>query len=381
MAHSSRYFPNTFSNLPLDVHENFLASLTKILTRTPPKPSSFPSPRSFPGLYSGPTSIAYLFLRLSHLYPKLLLQEKTLSSWGESYLALSADIRWGVDASHCGIANEGLARLVVTAGWSGESRKESVVRLCAGEVVEVVCGKGGSDEWLYGRAGYLYLLRAAKRGYGDADEDVKALIQDVEERVIDRILQSPQPWIWHGTAYLGAAHGTIGILTQIILSSPSRAPTLTEALLTLLSTQFSSGNFPSSLPPTSDKLVQFCHGAPGFIISLTALRSHFHPNTEISQRVDNAIRKGGVCVWERGILKKWPSLCHGVAGNAMAMEGKEWEMFLGALNKGGVEGWWGEEEKGNEGLFTGEAGRAWVWGVAGSSGPRELGCIGYSDLR
>ena len=33
----------------------------------------------------------------------------------------------------------------------------------------------------------------------------------------------------------------------------------------ILSLQFSSGNFPSSLENSSDRLVHWCHGAPGVI--------------------------------------------------------------------------------------------------------------------
>ena len=37
----------------------------------------------------------------------------------------------------------------------------------------------------------------------------------------------------------------------------------------LLTQRFSSGNFMSSYGSTSDRLVQWCHGAPGFVLLLT----------------------------------------------------------------------------------------------------------------
>ncbi|KAI9512362.1 hypothetical protein F5148DRAFT_1164346 [Russula earlei] len=42
---------------------------------------------------------------------------------------------------------------------------------------------------------------------------------------------------WHGTSYLRAVHGTVGILTQIVLSDLSHAPDLNLDLTHLLSRQ------------------------------------------------------------------------------------------------------------------------------------------------
>jgi len=58
--------------------------------------------------------------------------------------------------------------------------------------------------------------------------------------------------------------------------------------------------------------VHWCHGAPG--ISHLMLYAH----GVLGQDTDKylvAARKAGEVVWQRGLLKKGPGLCHGVAGN------------------------------------------------------------------
>ena len=85
-----------------------------------------------------------------------------------------------------------------------------------------------SDEWLYGRAGYLHgclliqhLLvedRTAVSGRLDA------VIQDVARRIIAngrntaRESGKPAPllWRWYKEEYLGAAHGAMGILFTLL---------------------------------------------------------------------------------------------------------------------------------------------------------------------
>ena len=96
--------------------------------------------------------------------------------------------------------------------------------------------------------------------------------------------------------------GTIGTRTQIALSSPfpNHLHKLSHILQNLLETQLPSGNFPSSLDSShKDILVQFCHGAPGFIISFYSLLPHF---PELTKPLQSAIQKAEKCVLERGIL-------------------------------------------------------------------------------
>jgi hypothetical protein len=56
-------------------------------------------------------------------------------------------------------------------------------------------------------------------------------------------------------------------------------------------------------------LMQFCHGAPGFVICLADL-----PATDL----DGDLVAGGEAIWQAGPLAKGSNLCHGTGGNGYA---------------------------------------------------------------
>lgn len=56
-------------------------------------------------------------------------------------------------------------------------------------------------------------------------------------------------------------------------------------------------------------LMQFCHGAPGFIVCLADI-----PDTKL----DELLIAGGEAIWAAGPLAKGSNLCHGTAGNGYA---------------------------------------------------------------
>jgi len=200
--------------------------------------------------------------------------------------------------------------------------------------------------------------------------------------VIEKILSTARPWTYvMDKEWIGAAHGVICILTEIILTSPSRALELEGDLKRLLSFQMKNGNWPlNSSEPEDDRMVQFCHGSPGFIVSLRSLRPHF-PN--LHNEIDAAIIKASEVVWKRGLLRKDPCLCHGMTGNALAFDDEErFQHFLSFTTR---ERWL---EAINDGLFkqsdrpygalSGETGRAWVWAIADKGLPKTV--LGYNDL-
>ena len=377
---AARYIQN--SAVPLqrvDAHEELLASLTRINAYNPPV-QTCSTGWAFSGLYQGPTSVAYLFYRLSQIYgPELNFKGQSLLDWAQAYLDLGIyGKQRPVDENHCGIASEILAQLALRAVI--EEDPSLVQQLCSyAGVVNGDIGGGGSNEWLYGRAGYLYLLRVARAGFQN-DAKTSRVIDKSIQATVQRILASKQPWTWHGKQYVGAAHGTFGIICQVVLSSPTSASSLEPVLRDLLQTQFPSGNFPSSLPAGSDKLVQFCHGGPGVVVVLRSIQEYF---PSLRNQIDTVVSAAQRDMWKRGLLTKEPCLCHGTPGNALALDDDAQFQHLMAFTTSELlesQGWLEEAGKsdGFVGLFTGEAGRAWAWAVADKG--LEKACIGFNDV-
>lgn len=402
-THHHRYFANPEEPLTsFEERKELLASLDRINIFNPPV-HTCSTGWEFRGLYTGPTSIAYLFYRLSCLYPRLEFKNQPLRDWAKEYLDLGSRVDHKAPTpSHCGVASERLARLALAAALEQDAALAE--ELCAYEPVVNAARDDGSNEWLYGRAGWLYLLRLCRWAFrAQPDDDssrterlaaLAALLNRTIDKTVARILRVPQPWTWHGSQYLGAAHGTLSVVTQVVLSRPATAPQLQLLLSRVLDRQLDSGNLPSSVPGSGhDRLVQFCHGGPGFVLSLRSLLPYFSSSssgtgggggTILGDRMRAAVARAQFDIRERGVLRKEPCLCHGVAGNALALDGDDdFRVFLSCMATTSMKklGWMKEKKTRNEesaSLFTGEAGRAWVWAVADKKLPRT--CIGYNDL-
>lgn len=301
-----------------------------------------------------------------------------MGTWTAVYLKQAQDAMKqypGPRKEKCGVSDDIMALVALSAASAQD--KDMARELC--DYAAVASEEGACNEWLYGRAGFLYLLRLVKASFSE-DQGTLDMIEDAQDEIIEKILQSPRPWKWHEKAYLGAVHGSMGIITQIVLSDPTYAPELEPELGALLSYQYESGNWPSSLPPGKDRLMQFCHGAPGIVSSLMSLRQHF---PGLHHRIDAAMKKGRAAILERGLLTKEPCLCHGISGNALALDDDaQFEHFLSyttqreikAMGRDGVL----EESDDPSSLYCGEAGRAWAWAVADKDLERRF--IGYNDI-
>lgn len=374
MPSGPRFFANDSPLTHRDPHKQLLASLTRLVTAY--------SPDSVPpggGLYYGPSSIAFLFLALQQFYAddQVTVEGIPLGTWFAAYLKQAQDAMReypGPRKEKCGISDDIMALVALSAASAKDP--EMARELC--DYAAVVTEEDASNEWLYGRAGYLYLLRLVKASFMD-DKETVGLIDDTADEVIELILGAGRPWKWHGKAYVGAVHGAIGIITQIVLTDATYAPELEADLAVLLSYQFPSGNWPSSLPPGKDRLVQVCHGAPGVVGSLISIKELF---PKIADKIEVAIEKGRECILERGLLTKEPCLCHGISGNALALDGQHFEHFLTyttsseikAMDKDGMM----EKSDDPSALWCGEAGRAWAWAVADKGLDKRF--LGYNDV-
>ena len=120
------------------------------------------------------------------------------------------------------------------------------------------------------------------------------------------------------STYLGAVHGFVATasvllrgrallgeefrdLEAIVANTVRRTATLAEA----------GANWRPTLAPWPGmpKLMQFCHGAPGFVIALARMPDGM---------TDDLLLAAGEAIWSAGPLRKGSNLCHGTGGNGYA---------------------------------------------------------------
>jgi len=133
------------------------------------------------------------------------------------------------------------------------------------------------------------------------------------------------------------------------------------------------------VPDIDQEFIHFCHGAPGFVVSLVAIRTYF---PILQPRIDVAIKRGRKLIWERGLLTKEPNICHGITGNALALTAPKRDHFLALATpdhiKKGIED--GTFKRGDDayGMLWGLAGRAWVW--MNTMDGKDRGVVLYTDV-
>ena len=376
-----RYIGNNAPPLlrvPNPRHE-LITSLTKIVQGCPPqKPWTDPFKGKGVGLWTGPTAIAYLFLWLSETHPELLIDGKKPRDWCLRYLDCgSEDITSAQDLNGWAVKNEYLAYSVVKAAATQDPAYVS--RFVKALATDFNC-PDVDNEHLVGRAGTLALLRILESWCPFAKDDVARctapLIKDIMKAV---------PWRFHGHNYIGAAHGVIGIVTQVILSDHAMGQdeTMEKILDEQLRLQADDGHwFITDDPNLGDSdLVHYCHGAPGFVVSLLAIKPFVA--SEFQQRIDTAVELGRKNVWEKGLLTKEPNLCHGIVGNMLALgDWEERQHFMAHATADYIDVAIKEGKyiAGDDpyGLYWGGAGRAWGWMMIDSK--RDLGYPSYTDI-
>ncbi|KAH7276472.1 hypothetical protein KP509_39G008700 [Ceratopteris richardii] len=188
--------------------------------------------------------------------------------------------------------------------------KESALVVDSGE-------NGIPYELLYGRAGYIWSTLYVNKQLG-----FEAIPATTVRPILDAIFaagrteghpsKSPLMYYWHGKPYWGAAHGLAGIMHCLLhyqLEEQDLAA-VKGVLMYMIKNRFpESKNYPSREENRDDKLVQWCHGAPGLALTLCKASEVF---TEKVFR--DAAMEAGEVVWKRGLLRK-VGLCHGVSGN------------------------------------------------------------------
>eukprot|EP01031_Cornospumella_fuschlensis_P025255 gene25255-30498_t len=202
------------------------------------------------------------------------------------------------------------------------------------EHVEIVASSASLPcEHLYGAAGALYAIRfLRKHVLHTRMQDAASRLDRAESLLVRKILHSeaPQGWEWHGKFYVGAAHGLSGVLLGLLRlplhyhKDTALMQTIKNKVRLLLtdckyepqriySDANTCRNFKSSVGSQSDRLVQWCHGAPGVLPVLVELIKHpeILANGDVFHEIQNAV----LVVQQRGLLRKGLGLCHGIAGN------------------------------------------------------------------
>ncbi|KAM4689472.1 lanC-like protein 2 [Discoglossus pictus] len=180
------------------------------------------------------------------------------------------------------------------------------------------------DELLYGRAGYLYALLYVNTEIGPGtvpQENIKEIVDAIiesgknlskEEHKTERC---PLLYQWHKKQYVGAAHGLAGIYYMLMQPLAKVDQEILNDLVKasidyVRHKKFRSGNYPSSLSNETDRLVHWCHGAPGVIHMLLQAYKLF--------KEDKYLKDAMECsdvIWQRGLLRKGYGICHGTSGN------------------------------------------------------------------
>ena len=82
----------------------------------------------------------------------------------------------------------------------------------------------------------------------------------------------------------------------------------------LIKIQWESGNFPSWLDEDDDKLLHFCHGAPGAIPLMLLAYEMFNDEAYLESSW-----KAGDIIWRKGLLLKGFGVWHGISGNTLVL--------------------------------------------------------------
>lgn len=327
--------PDEYLAAGLSLLDEILASDPGLLP--PPAAHRAPGQRRNPFLYTGDAGIAFLCLRAfratgerSRLDTCLRIVDRCASLAGEhrevpTFLCGQAGV-YALGAA--------AAAALGDAGRQGhyEGRFADLGRqpwLRDGQL------EGAADELLYGRAGFLAAARFLNFQLGSTEAGRPPAVPDeVTVPVVSAILESgrrgaaamggngggqlglpppPLMWEWHGTRYFGAAHGVAGIC-HLLLHWPLGERDMAAVRGTLdylLAQRLPSGNFPSSEGRKDDRLVHWCHGAPGVLFTLTKAAEAIPDGGKYL----NAALEAGDVVWEWGLLRRL-GLCHGASGNA-----------------------------------------------------------------
>lgn len=267
-------------------------------------------------VYTGVTGVAMaLFFASRHIDQELVQDATTLIKL----------VRENPSRSRVNFLNGSSGVLILNAMINNNAESQELLNHKLVDMFKVVKNPQSDlpNELLYGRVGFLYSLlfmKACQLPYQFSDSDIrdviKVIIAQGRSLASKEKCRAPLKFKWHDKNYYGAAHGTAGILYLLLqakeyLNEGDLINFIKPTIDCLLDCCFPSGNLQSSEGSYSDRLVQWCHGAPG-AVQLFCLAFEIFED----QRYLTAAIQCGEVVWTRGLLRKGCGLCHGTAGNA-----------------------------------------------------------------
>ena len=179
-------------------------------------------------------------------------------------------------------------------------------------------------ELMWGSPGTM--LAAAALGWGELWKESAQWLESQWD---------PESGVWtqelYGktSRYLGPGHGFAGCVLALAAGGADVDERAAAVVRRYAVEEDGLANWPpfaeGGLPPPDGRIrVQWCHGAPGMVMSLSALAPD-------DLEHDRLLRAGGELTWRAGPLSKGSGLCHGTAGNGYA--------FLALLKRTGDELW------------------------------------------
>lgn len=286
------------------------------------------------GLYVGTSGIAYMFYYLAK-QPQFSQYSQSYLYKAETYLTKSLEAIRTVSVEDLGaflVGNCGV-NAVASAYYNyiGNNDLASTYRRAyytgANALKEKAFDKRGADELFVGRAGFvagaLWMAKETNTDFHKKDvyDLCDCMVQSGRDLSQKWAHRSPLMYQYYNVSYVGAAHGLSSIL-QVLMSVPGYLENRPQESIDvkgsvdyLLSLQDPEGNFPSETTEhrSQNELVHWCHGAPGVIYTMAKAYLVFKEEQYLKSCHDAANH-----IWRKGLLKKGPGICHGVAGNAYA---------------------------------------------------------------
>lgn len=287
-------------------------------------------------LYVGTSGIAAMFLKLHQtqavksLNHEALQFAKTFIDHAKGFVRNKPEDSASFLCGNAGIYS--VSAVIHQSFGDYQTAQQDIMKFLDGFAVcqHMNFNRHGCDEILFGRAGYLSGIYWLNQNLPVAQRIPCDIVSKICDVIIEAGIQFshrhklriPMMWECYGDKYLGAAHGASAIL-HMLLESPlfsgnfqklnQKQQLVKETIDALLLLQTPDGNFPCVLEDagkSEHQLIHWCHGAPGVVYLFAKAYIVFK-----EQKYLDSCLLAGELVWSKGLLRKGPGICHGVAGN------------------------------------------------------------------